>query len=56
MVIVNSAQVADELFVNRAKIYCSRPAPHVAHDILSDGLRLVTMPYTRECKVTVDLY
>ena len=51
MVVVNSADVADELFVNRAKIYCDRPALHVAHDILSDGLRLVTMPYNRECKV-----
>ena len=51
MIVLNSAKAADELLVHRSRIYSSRAAPYVAHYILSDGHRLVTMPYTRECKV-----
>lgn len=48
---MNTAEAADELFVNRSKSFSSRSPPHVAHDIMSAGQRLVFLPYDREWKV-----
>ncbi|KZT09665.1 cytochrome P450 [Laetiporus sulphureus 93-53] len=51
MIVLNTAEAADELLANRSKIYSSRATPHVAQDIVSDGQRMVFMSYTREWKV-----
>ncbi|KAL6304972.1 cytochrome P450 [Sparassis latifolia] len=50
VIVLNSADAADELFVNRSKNYSSRAPPHVAHDIMSDGQRMVFLPYDKEWK------
>ncbi len=51
MIVLNTAEAADELFMNRSKNYSGRSAPHVGHDILSDGQRIVFLPYGKEWKV-----
>ncbi|SJL15448.1 related to Cytochrome P450 [Armillaria ostoyae] len=51
VIVLNTAEAADELFVNRSKSFSSRSPPHVAHDIMSAGQRLVFLPYDREWKV-----
>ncbi|PCH35529.1 cytochrome P450 [Wolfiporia cocos MD-104 SS10] len=51
IIVLNTAEAADELLANRSKIYSGRPAPHVAMDIVSDGQRMVFLPYDREWKV-----
>ncbi|KDQ51281.1 hypothetical protein JAAARDRAFT_706542 [Jaapia argillacea MUCL 33604] len=50
VIVLNTADAADELFVRRSNIYSSRSPPHVAHDIMSAGQRLVFLPYDREWK------
>ncbi|KAK7061088.1 hypothetical protein VNI00_000823 [Paramarasmius palmivorus] len=50
VVVLNSAEAAHEILDNRARIYSSRAPPHVAHDIVSDGQRLVFLPYDKEWK------
>ncbi|KAF9263362.1 cytochrome P450 [Marasmius fiardii PR-910] len=50
MIVLNSAEVAHEILDNRARKYSSRAPPHVAHDIMSDGQRLVFLPYDKEWK------
>ena len=52
VVVLNTAEAADELLANRAKDYSSRAAPHVAQDIMSEGQRLIFLPYGREWKVS----
>ncbi|RDB14793.1 hypothetical protein Hypma_016543 [Hypsizygus marmoreus] len=52
MIVLNTAEAADELFVNRSKNYSSRSPPHVAHDIMSAGQRQVFLPYDKEWKAT----
>ena len=56
MVVLNTAKAADELFVNRSRKYSSRASPYVAHELLSDGQRVVLMPYSKEFKVRVGLH
>lgn len=51
MIVLNSAEAADELFVSRGNIYSTRVSPHVAHDIVSAGQRMVFLPYGKEFKV-----
>ncbi|TFK36297.1 cytochrome P450 [Crucibulum laeve] len=51
VIVLNSAEAADELLTNRSKNYSSRAPPHVAHDIMSAGQRLVFLPYDKEWKV-----
>ncbi|TFK33619.1 cytochrome P450 [Crucibulum laeve] len=51
MIVLNTAEAADELFVNRSKTFSSRSPPHVAHDIMSAGQRQVFLPYDKEWKV-----
>jgi len=51
VIVLNTAEVADELFVNRSKNFSSRSPPHVAHDIMSAGQRQVFLPYDKEWKV-----
>ncbi|CCM07188.1 uncharacterized protein FIBRA_09529 [Fibroporia radiculosa] len=51
MIVLNTAEAADELLVNRSKVYSSRSPPHVAQDIVSDGQRMVLLPYDREWKI-----
>ncbi|EEB92602.1 hypothetical protein MPER_08863, partial [Moniliophthora perniciosa FA553] len=50
VVVLNSPEAAHEILDNRARIYSSRAPPHVAHDIMSDGQRLVFLPYDKEWK------
>ncbi|KAF4581583.1 hypothetical protein EYR40_009866 [Pleurotus pulmonarius] len=51
IVVLNTPEAADELFVNRSKIFSSRIAPHVAHDIMSEGQRMAFLPYNDEFKM-----
>lgn len=50
VIVLNTAKAANELLIERSKIYSSRPPPHVAHDIMSAGQRLVFLPYDTEWK------
>lgn len=50
VIVLNTAQASNELLNERSKIYSSRPPPHVAHDIMSAGQRLVFLPYDKEWK------
>ncbi|KAF8810830.1 cytochrome P450 [Phlegmacium glaucopus] len=50
VIVLNTAQAANELLHERSKIYSSRAPPHVAHDILSASQRLVFLPYDTEWK------
>ncbi len=52
---LNTAEAADELFVNRSKNFSSRSPPHVAHDIMSAGQRQVFLPYDKEWKASPTL-
>ncbi|KAJ7579229.1 cytochrome P450 [Mycena floridula] len=52
VIVLNTAEAADELFVNRGKIFSSRAPPHVAHDIMSAGQRQVFLPYNKEWKAS----
>ncbi|KAH9924920.1 cytochrome P450 [Fomitopsis serialis] len=51
LVVLNTAEAADELFVNRGTVYSGRASPHVAMDILSDGQRMVLMGYGHTWRV-----
>lgn len=51
VIVLNTAEATDELFVNRSKTFSSRSPPHVAHDIMSAGQRQVFLPYDKEWKV-----
>ena len=51
MIVLNTAEAADELLVKRGRNYSSRASPYVAHAILGDGQRVVLMPYNKEAKV-----
>ncbi|EMD31066.1 hypothetical protein CERSUDRAFT_120119 [Gelatoporia subvermispora B] len=51
VIVLNSAEAADDLLTTRSRIYSGRAAPHVAQDILSDGQRLLFLPYEREWKI-----
>jgi len=51
LVVLNTAEAADELLVNRGTIYSGRASPHVAMDILSDGQRIVLMGYEHTWRV-----
>ncbi|KAF9048046.1 cytochrome P450 [Hymenopellis radicata] len=50
VIVLNTPEAADELFVNRSKSFSSRSGPHVAHDIMSAGQRMVFLPYDKEWK------
>ncbi|KAF9567990.1 cytochrome P450 [Agrocybe pediades] len=50
VIVLNTAKAANDLLSERSKIYSSRPPPHVAHDIMSAGQRLVFLPYDTEWK------
>lgn len=50
-IFLNTAEAANELLLNRSRIYSSRTSPHVAQDLMSDGSRMVFLPYDRELKV-----
>ncbi|KAF8074119.1 cytochrome P450 [Lyophyllum atratum] len=50
LIVLNTAEAADELFVNRGRTFSSRSPPHVAHDIMSAGQRMVFLPYDKEWK------
>ena len=51
VIILNSAEAADELLSKRSGIYSSRAIPHVAHDILRDGLGITFLEYGPAWKV-----
>nr|BAK09499.1 cytochrome P450 [Postia placenta] len=51
VIVLNTAEVADELLVTRSKLYSSRPDLHVASDLVSDGQRMVLMANNRELKI-----
>ena len=53
MIVLNTAGAADEILTRRSKKYSSRASPYVAHEIVSDGQRVVLMPYSKEFKVRV---
>ncbi|CCM07191.1 uncharacterized protein FIBRA_09532 [Fibroporia radiculosa] len=50
VIVLNTAEAADELLANRSNKYSSRATPHVAYDILSDGQRLAFKPYDKVWK------
>ncbi|KAF9445128.1 cytochrome P450 [Macrolepiota fuliginosa MF-IS2] len=52
VIVLNTAEAADELFVNRSKTFSSRSPPHVAHDIMSAGQRQVFLPYDKEWRAS----
>ncbi|OSX61398.1 hypothetical protein POSPLADRAFT_1145520 [Postia placenta MAD-698-R-SB12] len=52
IVVLNSSEAADELFVTRSKLYSSHESPHVGFDLVSDQQRMVFMPYGREWKIS----
>ena len=51
VIVLNSAEAADELLTNRSKDYSGRVAPHVSQDLMSAGQRMVFMPYDKTWKV-----
>lgn len=51
MIVLNSAEAADELLARRSNNYSNRAVPHVAHDILRDGLGITFMEYGPSWKV-----
>ena len=51
LIVLNTAEAADELLVNRGTTYSGRPSPHVAFDIVSDGQRMVFMGYNHAWRV-----
>lgn len=51
LIVLNTAEAADELLVNRGATYSGRPSPHVAFDIVSDGQRMVLMGYNHVWRV-----
>ncbi|KAH9829079.1 cytochrome P450 [Rhodofomes roseus] len=51
MVVLNTAEAADELLVNRGTIYSGRASPHVAMDLVSDGQRMVFLGYEHAWRV-----
>ncbi|TFK52653.1 cytochrome P450 [Heliocybe sulcata] len=50
VIVLNTADATDELFIKRSNFYSSRAPPHVAHDIMSAGQRMVFLPYDKEWK------
>ena len=55
VIVLNTAEAADEVLTNRSKIYSSRPAPFVVHEIISDSQRMLLMPYSKEYKVVANI-
>ena len=51
MIVLNSVEAADELLGKRSSNYSNRAVPHVAHDILRDGLGITFMEYGPSWKV-----
>lgn len=51
IVVLNSAEAADELLTIRSKWYSNREPSHVGFDLVSDQQRMVHMPYDRESKL-----
>ncbi|KAI0731864.1 cytochrome P450 [Fomitopsis betulina] len=53
VIFLNSAEAADELLANlkRSSNYSNRAVPHVAHDIILDGLGITFMEYGPSWKV-----
>ena len=51
VIVLNSVEAADELLARRSSNYSNRPIPHVAHDILRDGLGITFMEYGPSGKV-----
>ncbi|KAH9941443.1 cytochrome P450 [Amylocystis lapponica] len=49
-IVLNTPEAAQELFVRRGALYASRAPPHVAHDVMSAGQRMIFMPYDAEWK------
>ncbi|TBU29144.1 cytochrome P450 [Dichomitus squalens] len=48
VIVINKAQIAWDLLQKRSEIYSSRPRLIIAHELLSRGLRGLTMPYTKQ--------
>ncbi|EJF60063.1 cytochrome P450, partial [Dichomitus squalens LYAD-421 SS1] len=48
VIVINKAQIAWDLLQKRGEIYSSRPRLIIAHELLSRGLRGLTMPYTKQ--------
>lgn len=51
MVVLNTAEAANELLARRSHNYSSRTSGHVAHDILHDGMGLALLTYDAPWKV-----
>ncbi|CAD6912244.1 unnamed protein product [Tilletia controversa] len=49
-VVLNSAKATVELLDRRSGIYSSRAGPHFAHDLMSQGQRMVFLDYGKEWK------
>ncbi|KIJ33225.1 hypothetical protein M422DRAFT_61495 [Sphaerobolus stellatus SS14] len=49
-IVLNTAKTVNALLYDRSNTYSSRPVRHVVQDILSDGQRLVFLPYGTEWK------
>ncbi|KAJ3556830.1 hypothetical protein NM688_g1807 [Phlebia brevispora] len=51
VIVLNTAEAADELLTNRSKDYSGRASPHVASELMSAGQRMVFMSYDKEWRV-----
>ncbi|KAH9915125.1 cytochrome P450 [Fomitopsis serialis] len=51
VVVLNTAEAADELLSRRSHNYSSRATPHVAHDVLRGGMGLAFLKYDTPWKV-----
>ncbi|KZT13049.1 cytochrome P450 [Laetiporus sulphureus 93-53] len=50
VIVLNTPEAANELLVKRSSNYSSRASPHVAQDLVSDGQRMVFLPFAKEWK------
>ncbi|PFH48603.1 hypothetical protein AMATHDRAFT_81709 [Amanita thiersii Skay4041] len=51
MIVLNTAEAANEILVTRSRTFSSRTPPHIAQDIMSAGQRMVFLPYSKEWKI-----
>lgn len=56
VIVLNTAEAADELLTNRSRDYSGRASPHVASELMSAGQRMVFMSYDKEWRVGSSTY
>lgn len=50
-IVLNTAKASIDLLDRRSSIYSSRSGPHFAHDLMSQGQRMVFLEYGKKWKV-----